>query len=156
MPTPTPRAIGRRSACLLALLATPIVVVACGGGSKGSAPSGESRTTLTSVRATARASDARLLALLRKDGAHLAQPRSTRLYLDFPTHAEAREATPEIPPTYRVEDLGKTGQSDQYVLRVTTVMVISLNAIGRREAALTTIAGHHHGTLDGWEAAPKP
>ncbi len=42
------------------------------------------------------------------------------------------------------------------MLRLTTTMVITLDSIGRREAALTTIAARHHGTLDGWEAAPTP
>jgi Regulator of ribonuclease activity B len=145
-----PRRIG------LALLATPMLLAGCGGGSSATPAGGESTRVISTSHATARSSDAQLLQLLQKDGAHLAKPRSTRLYLDFPSRQDAGAARTEIPATYTVEALGKDGASGNYVLRLTTTMVITLDSIGRREAALTTIAARNHGALDGWEAAPKP
>jgi hypothetical protein len=136
------------------LLITPALLAGCGGAS--GTPSGGATRMISSSRTTERGADAQLLQLLQKNGAHLAKPRSTRLYLDFPSQQDARAARREIPGTYAVDALGKQASNGGYVLRLTTVMVISLDSIGQREAALTTIARRHHGTLDGWEAAPKP
>jgi hypothetical protein len=148
--------IARRWTFRLVIVALPILIAACGGGASDTPTGGSTREILGSTRASVRTADAALLKILRQHGANLARPRSTRLYLDFPSQGDARAAAEEIPQRYSVAALGKTGSNDQYVLRLSTTMVISLDEIGRREATLTTIAQRHHGTLDGWDAALKP
>jgi DNA transposition AAA+ family ATPase len=148
--------IVRRWAFRLVIVAMPILIAACGGGATGT-PSGRStREALGSTRASVRTADAALMKILEQHGAHLAKPRSTRLYLDFPSQKNARAAAGDVPQMYSVAALGKTGSNGHYALRLTTTMVITLDAIGRREAALTTIAQRHHGMLDGWDAALTP
>ena len=137
------------------LAAVALVAGACGGGSGGSGSSDSKLTIVTSEKTTARAADAKILALLKADGAHLGKPRSTRLYLDFPTQADANAAAGEVGKGYSVT-LGKASSKNPYVVRLTDTMVVTLDSIGRREAALTVIAHRHNGAFDGWEAAPVP
>jgi hypothetical protein len=140
----------------LALAAMPIIATGCGGASSAQSSTGETRVPITSSRSTTRAADVHVIKLLEQNGAHLAKARSTRLYLDFPNDAKARAALASLTPAYTVEDLGKSESNGTYVLRVSKVMVVSLDSIEQLEASLTTIARQHGGTLDGWEAAPKP
>lgn len=134
-------------------LALSAIVAACGGGS---ATSASATRSLGSTRATVRTADAALIALLKKNGAHLARSRSTRLYLDFGSKANETAAAAEIAAPYTVEVADAADSNGQWVVRVTTTMVVTLDAIGGQEAALTRIARRHHGALDGWEAAPTP
>jgi hypothetical protein len=143
-----------RRFCLL-FLAVALLASACGGSSSGTGSGDSKLTVITSERTTARAADAKIIELLKTDGAHLGKPRSTRFYLDFPTQAAARAAAREAPRSYSVT-LGKSASKNPYIVRLTGTIVVTLDSIGRREVALETIARRHNGVFDGWEASPTP
>ncbi len=98
------------------------------------------------------AEEARAIQQLRKEGADLSKPLSTRYYLYFPDERRARAAEAEVATTaYLVERVTRAARRPQWLLLVSKPTLMSVSELTAVSRELTVLARKHGGAYDGWD-----
>ena len=102
------------------------------------------------------ADDQAVIEQLGEAGADLSQPREVRFYLYLPNEPAARAVGVIVQGGQRAVAVEPAATGDEWLVLVTEMLVVDLDAIGQRGEEFTRAVDAYGGEYDGWEAAVSP